>query len=91
MCVYTVLLIRDSTQVNLNRVRHLIEHLELCKVKGVSTSSAEVIKFTAAERGAIKTSLGCKSNQDVGIAPRLIESMSSVVGADGMKSHTSSY
>ena len=85
------MLIRDSTQVNLNRVRHLIEHLELGKVKGAGSSSAEVIKFTAAERGAIKTSLGCKNNKDVGIAPRLIESMSSVVGADGMKSHTSSY
>ena len=89
--MYTVLLIRDSTQVNLDRVRHLIKHLELRQVKGVSTSSAEVIKFTAAETDAIKTSLGCKSNQDVRIAPRLIESLSSVAGADGMKSHTSSY
>ncbi len=89
--MYTVLLIRDSTQVNLNRVRHLIEHLELCKVKGVRSSSAEVIKLTAAERDAIKTSLGCKNNKDVRIAPRLIESLSSVAGADGMKSHTSSY
>ena len=89
--MYTVLLIRDSTQVNLDRVRHLIEHLELRKVTGVSSSSAEVIKFTAAERDAIKTSLGCKNNRDVRIQPRLIESLSSVAGADGMKSHTSSY
>ncbi len=90
MCVYTVLLIRDSTQVNLNRVIHLIEHLEGKKVTGVSSDGAEVKKAMAAERDAVRALLKC-GNRDVRIAPRLIGSLSSLVGADGMKSHTSSY
>ena len=87
MCVYTVLLIRDSTQVNLDRVTHLIEHLERKQVTGVKSDSAEVKKAMAAERDAVRALLQC-GNQDVRIAPRLIGSLSSLVGADGMKSHT---
>jgi hypothetical protein len=85
--VYTVLLIRDSTQVNLNRVRHLIKHLEDQKVTGVKLDSVDVKKAMVAERDAIRALLQC-GNQDVRIAPRLIGSLSSLVGADGMKSHT---
>ena len=87
MC--TVLLIRDSTQVNLDRVIHLIKHLEDKKVTGVKNDNADVTKAMAAERGAIKALLKCGDN-DVRITPRLIESLSSVVDANGMKSHTSS-
>ena len=85
--MYTVLLIRDSTQVNLNRVRHLIKHLEDQKVTGVKLDSVDVKKAMVAERDAIRALLKC-GNQDVRIAPRLIGSLSSLVGADGMKSHT---
>jgi len=87
LCVYTVLLIRDSTQVNLDRVRHLIKHLEDRKVTGVKSDNAEVKKAMVAERDAIRALLKC-GNQDGRIAPRLIGSLSSLVGADGMKSHT---
>ncbi len=90
MCVYTVLLIRDSTQVNLDRVTHLIGHLERKQVTGVKSGSAEVKKAMAAERGAVRALLKCGS-RDVTIVQRLIGSLSSLVGADGIKSHTSSY
>jgi hypothetical protein len=87
LCVYTVLLIRDSTQVNLDRVRHLIKHLEDRKVTGVMSDNAEVKNAMVAERDAIRALLKC-GNRDVRVASRLIGSLSSLVGADGMKSHT---
>ena len=83
------MLIRDSTQVNLDAVIRLIEHLEHKKYRGLKKNNAEVTKTLAAEREAIRASLGCE-NTDVRVVARLIESLSSVVDANGMKSHTSS-
>jgi hypothetical protein len=83
------MLIRDSTQVNLDAVNRLIKYMKDDKVRGLDVQSAEVTKALADERKAITVSLGC-GNRDVRVTPRLIESLSSVVHADGMKSHTSS-
>jgi hypothetical protein len=83
------MLIRDSTQVNLDAVNRLIKYMKDDKVIGLDKDSAEVTKAEKNEREAITVSLGC-GNRDVRVASRLIESLSSVVHADGMKSHTSS-
>ena len=83
------MLIRDSTQVNLDAVNRLIKHMKDAQVRGLDKDNAEVTKAVADERDAIRASLGC-GNRDVRVTPRLIESLSSVVHADGMKSHTSS-
>ncbi len=56
---------------------------------GVKNDNADVSKAMADDKDAIKALLKCGDN-DVRITPRLIESLLSVVAANGMKSYTSS-
>jgi hypothetical protein len=69
----------------LARVITLIEHLEYKKVKGKRTDSTDVVEAHQAERGAVTALLKC-GNEDGRVTPRLIESLSSLVYADGVTS-----